>query len=230
MGFMEAITTTLRHMFGADSTAYEDPRPPAVIASAAREAAVVALETDNWRGAAVAASKLVRDGGEATTPEPWLLYAASAVLHDRPVNAVSSLDVGLRNWVHDPADRAIMLWARATLTQHQLLDPKTALRDFDAARPDCPSWLEDDLAADRKACASKARAKRQLPPEIADHPDYDPLADRDRASAPLPGLVPGTCPSTWRSVVTVLQRPAVGARGPQVWVEDDDWDDDAAQG
>lgn len=223
MGLMDS----LRALFGAHSDQVRDARPPAVIAAGAREAAFVALETGNWRGASVAANKLISDGGEATTPEPWLLYAASAVLNERPVNAISSIDVGLRNWVHGAQDRAIMHWARATVTQHQLKDPKTALLDFDAAKADCPVWLVEQLAVERKRCASKARARRTLAPEIAAPPDYDPLADRDRAAAPLTGLVDGTQPSVWSAVLAVLQKPVEGERGPKAWDEYDEDEDES---
>lgn len=204
-----------------------DSRPPEVIATGAREAAVVALQTGNWRGASVAAHKLVREGGEATTAEPWLVYAASAVLNDRPVNAVSSLDVGLRNWVHEPADRALLRWARAALVEHRLLDPKSALIDYDAAKPDCPEWLRDQLVADRKRCAGRARAKRTLAPEIAAAPDYDPVADRDRAARPLPGLIPGTQPTVWEAVGEVVTAHAEGARGPQGYDDEQPWEREA---
>jgi hypothetical protein len=149
------------------------------------------------------------------------------VLNDRPVNAVSSIDVGLRNWVHEPQDRAIMHWARATVTEHQLKDPRTALLDYDVAKADAPDWLAPQLVVERKRCASKARARRTLAAEIAAPPDYDPLADRDRASAPLPGLVDGTQPSVWSAVLAVLQRPAEGERGPKAWDEyDEEYDED----
>jgi len=223
MGLRDTIRATL-----ALDGPPRDNRPTAVIATIAREAAVVALEAGNWRGASVAANKLVREGGEATTAEPWLVYAASAVLNDRPVNAVSSIDVGLRNWVHEPAERSLLLWARASLAEHRLRDARTALVDFDAAAADCPSWWREHLVADRKRCAGRARAKRVLPPEIAAAPDYDPLADRDRAATPLPGLVAGTRPTVWDAVVAVITTPAEAERGPQAWDEDEElWQEEA---
>lgn len=230
MGLMSKIRSAM-----SIDGAPRDNRPTAVIATSAREAAVVALEAGNWRGASVAASKLVHEGGEATTPEPWLVYAASAVLNERPVNGVSSIDVGLRNWVEDPIDRSIMLWMRASLAWHQLRDPRTALADFDAARDDCPGWLAGQLASDRKRCASRARARRTLAPEIADAPVYDPVVDKDLAATPLPGLVPGTQPSVWDAVVAVVTVDNELERGPRAFDEDEpldepgDWEIDLRQ-
>lgn len=211
MGLMDA----LRNFLGVEATVPRDERPPAMIATAAREAAAAALEAGNWRGASVAANKLYRDGGEARTPEPWLLYAASATLNNRPVSGVSSLDVGLRNWVEDPADRSILLWARAAMTHNRLRDPKSALLDYDAAGQACPDWLRSQLAADRKACAAKARAKRTMEPEVGQAPTYDPSADQEAVAPPLPGIIPGTKPSIFDEVAVILTRPFEGERGPQ---------------
>ena len=193
----------------------EDPvdvRPTADIAKDCLGEALEALTCHDWSMASVAAKRWVSTGGGAQLPDPWLVYSASDLILGRASTAVSSLDMGLRNWVADPADRSVLLWARGCVLLRRLSDARSALVDLDAAAPDAPEWLVDQLAFDRKECARKARAKRVGKPPCGEAPAYDPRISPTRVAAALPGHYAGDEPAVWDAVFPIIaEAPAEGA-------------------
>lgn len=172
-----------------------------------RDAVSAALEGDDWHTAYLYAKGWVGSGGGAWSPDAWLAYAASAILHGQPRIAVHSLDLALGNWVTPAADRAVLRWARGALVLHALNDPKTAVLDLEAATGSAPDWLRDRLATDLATCREEAPRSRKRKPSVDPAPELAarPVA-HDVVAAPDPLHEPGARPGLWEVVLPLLTR------------------------
>ena len=164
--------------------------------------ATTALASGDWHGAYLWAKGWIGRGGGAWIVDPWLVYAASALLHRQPRGAIRALDLALGHWIAEASDRAILLWVRGEIVRRRLQDPESAMADLDPAATDAPTWLARDAAASREAGAIEARARRKRKPTIEPAPSYQgPGTAADtvaRRESPRPG---GTRPSVWDSVI-----------------------------
>lgn len=130
-----------------------------------------AVERDDWYSAYMWSKSWVSQGG-ATAPDAWLGYALSGLLRGEPRTAVHSVDLGLRSWIAEPMDRAILYWARGAIVEMKLADPKTALPDYRAAQAHAPEWLAPIVSIALKACTQAARSSRKRKPAVGPAPEY----------------------------------------------------------
>ncbi len=129
----------------------------------------MAAEEADWYSVYMWSKTWISCGG-ATAPDPWLGYAISSLLHGQPRGAVYSIDKALRHWIPDPADRAILLWARAAIVDRRLSDPKTALPDYELSLSDAPDWLAPDAQAFYGGCVERAKSSRKKKPSVQPSP------------------------------------------------------------
>lgn len=170
-----------------------------------RAAGETALLARDWRAAYDTAKYWVSQAGGAWTPEAWLLYAASGVLHGQPRIAVRSVDLALGNWVQADLDRAVLHWARAVITWSYLDDPKTALPDLEASAAYAPDWLRSRVDDDLRGCREAARVSRKRKRSVDEAPVYSGkgVAHETVASAE-PGHVVGSRPLLWDPLAALL--------------------------
>ena len=149
--------------------------------------AAEALAKRDWYSAYRWAKGWISSGGGAWTLDPWLVYAASALMQRQPRQAIHSLDLALKTWIDAPPDRAILLWARGEILLRWLDDPKTALLDLREAANDAPAWLRADAVASLTASERDAPKSRKPKPSVELRPAY--MGDHiDRGVvAPPPG-------------------------------------------
>jgi len=164
-----------------------------------RDRAVAALCAQDWHAAYEWAKSWIMRGGGAWIAEPWLVYAASAVLHGQPRTAVHSIDLALSHWIADPADRAVLRWVRGCVIRVHLHDPRTALVDFEAAHEAAPEWLVERVAEVARKCRDEAAASRKRKPAVANAPEQ--LKPSTAPVAPqVVWIAPGSVPSVWDAV------------------------------
>jgi hypothetical protein len=132
--------------------------------------AVASLESGDWHGAYISAKSWIASGGGARIVDPWLVYAASALMHGQPRTAIHSIDIALQHWISAPADRAILHWARGCIVRETLRDPKTAKTDLETAATNAPEWLVARLAAASVACDEEALHSRKRKRSVNDAP------------------------------------------------------------
>ena len=130
-----------------------------------------AVERDDWYSVYMWSKSWVSQGG-ATAPDAWLGYALSGLLHGQPRTAVHSVDLGLRGWIAEPADRAILYWARGAIVEMKLADPKTAQLDYQAAQAHAPEWLAPIVSSALTSCTHAAGSSRKRKPAIGPAPEY----------------------------------------------------------
>jgi len=165
--------------------------------------ALSALSADDWYGAYSWAKGWIGRGGGAWIVDPWLVYAASALIHGQPRTAVHSLDLALANWITDRQDRSILLWVRGTIVRLRLEDPKTAQADFDAAASDTPDWLRPSAEASREACAREAERSRKRKATVKPAPPHrGPQSVHETVAPPSSHRAPGTRPPVWDAVMS----------------------------
>jgi hypothetical protein len=114
-----------------------------------RHGAVESLEQEDWYAAYSWAKSWINRGGGGVL-DPWLVYVASALMHGQPRTAVHSVDLALRGWFTDLADRSVLHFVRSRVVWHRLRDPKTAEADLAMACRDAPAWLESAAKADEE--------------------------------------------------------------------------------
>jgi hypothetical protein len=166
-----------------------------------RTEALSALRADDWHGAYRWAKGWIGQGGGAWIVDPWLVYAASALMNGQPKTAVHSIDLALRSWIAEPADRAILRWVRACVIQVRLKDPKTALLDFEDARAHAPDWLRAAVDASRERCAAEASASRKRKPAVGKAPVHaGPQSVHGTVAPPGSAREPGLRPPVWDAV------------------------------
>lgn len=195
----------------------EEPLPEALYPGTEEDFRLSAAETlrsRDWRATYGRAKEWVYLGG-AFVPETWLVYAASGIFHRQPRTAVHTLDMALGPWIEHAPDRAILLWARATVVRCHLDDPKTALLDYTVALPDAPDWLRPQVATDIEACTNAAARSRKRKPSVKPSPEYwrAPEDFYDLVNNRMPGHRPGSRPALWDLIVPVLSVP----NGPTTW-------------
>ena len=110
--------------------------------------------------------------GGATAPDAWLGYALSGLLHGQPRTAVHSVDLGLRGWISEPMDRAILYWARRAVVEMKLTDPKTALLDYQAAEAHAPEWLAPIVSSALTSCTQAVGSSLKRKPAVGAAPEY----------------------------------------------------------
>jgi hypothetical protein len=172
-------------------------------------AAEEGLREGDWHRAYEAAKSWVMGGGGAPLPDPWLVYAASALLHGQPRIAVHSIDLGLGHWVEPPADRAILYAVRGWIILEALRDPKTAIDDFSAAQESSPTWLLPAVAEGLRRSSAGAATSRKRKPTVG----ASPKVVKPSTAPVRPGSVArsvGSVPSVWRAVSPHLPLPASG--------------------
>lgn len=135
--------------------------------------------------------------------DPWLVYAASAVLEKQPRMAVRSCDQALRGFIAEAADRAVLRWVRGEVIRARLLDPKTALEDLEVAARDAPDWLRDEavrsLERARLEAAASRKRKASVDPAPGLQDEHAVIATRPRDRRPA-----GQRPPIWDVVVAIL--------------------------
>jgi hypothetical protein len=169
-----------------------------------RDKAITALQVDDWHAAYEWAKSWIMGGGGNWIVEPWLVYAASGVLHGQPRIATHSVDLALGHWISEPADRAILFWVRGCVIRSHLHDPKTALSDLEAAQPSAAAWLGPRVAIALDQCRHEASLSRERKPSVG-HAAQDfkalefnyPMQEPPR----VPWLPAGSLPTVWKAVV-----------------------------
>jgi hypothetical protein len=168
-------------------------------------AVVDALEKRDWYDAYASAKWWIGAGGGAWIVDPWLVYAASALLQGQVRSATHSIDLALRVWIPQPANRAILLWIRGDVIRRRLNDPKTALADLTAAADDAPEWLTQRAVEDRDACALEAPASRKRKPSVGPAPAYrGPGTTANTVARPVPTRPDGARPYVWDAVMSCM--------------------------
>jgi hypothetical protein len=163
------------------------------------------LETQDWTSLVETAQLWVLDGGGASRPDPWLLRAAGQALNAQPRVAVHELDQGLRHWVEEPQDRALLLWARGSLQLRFLADPVGATKDFNSAALAAPRWMRRLLVRDQVACSAQACRSHQPTGTVGPAPAYDcSSAPHDAVAPPTGDRAPGDEPVLWEQLHEVL--------------------------
>jgi hypothetical protein len=166
---------------------------------------IAALEAGDWYDGYSTAKWWIAAGGGAWIVDPWLVYAASALLQGQPRQATHSLDLALRVWIPQPANRAILHWVRGDVIRRRLSDPKTALADLAAAAEGAPEWLLERGVADRNACAIEASGSRKRKPSVGPAPDYrGPGTTGDTVARQVSFRPDGSEPLVWHAVLTCL--------------------------
>jgi len=164
-----------------------------------RDRAVAALRAEDWHQAYEWAKSWIGRGGGAWLVEPWLVYAASAVLHGHPRTAVHSIDLALSHWISDPADRAVLRWVRGCVIRVHLHDPKAALADFEAAHEAAPEWMLERVAEVAIKCRDEAAVSRKRKPAVVNAPDQ--LKPSTARVVPrVAWIAPGSVPTVWDAV------------------------------
>ena len=168
-------------------------------------AVIDALEKRDWNDAYASAKWWIGAGGGAWIVDPWLVYAASALLHGQPRNATHSMDLALGVWIPQPANRAILRWVRGDVIRRRLNDPKTALADLAAAADDAPAWLIQRALEDRDACASEAFASRKRKPSVGPAPEYrGPGSTANSVARQVTVRSDGAQPHVWAAVMSCM--------------------------
>ena len=110
------------------------------------------------------------------------------------------------HWIREPADRAVLLWARGTIVRGRLGDPKAALADLAATAAAACDWLSGPAAQDRDGCSAEADASRKRKPSVAAAPAYLGLGSAgDTVAGPTgEARVAGARPPVWEAVVRHL--------------------------
>jgi hypothetical protein len=159
------------------------------------------LAADDWHGAYSWAKAWIGSGG-AFIVDPWLAYAASAILHRQPKTAVHSLDLGLKSWIKDERDRAVLRFVRGALVLVHMKDPKTALVDLEVA--ELPVWLDGSAALTR--CRAEAPLSKKCKPSVTAAPDYAGSKSLHATVAPSHAKrKPGARSPIWVEVVDKLK-------------------------
>ena len=177
-----------------------DPR----VAAEARDSALASIEKGDAHGVYTAAKWWISAGGGAWVLDPWLLYMVNGVMDGKPRNATHSADMALKTWTEDPADRAVLLWARGSVIMRQLRDPKTAIADLTCCMTAAPTWLRDRAEEDETLCRTLAASSKKSKPSVPPSPAFTPPGDRSFVATALPGHVPGSLPSIWPQTLSVL--------------------------
>jgi hypothetical protein len=173
-----------------------------------RAEAVAGLQAQDWRAVYDWSKSWIGWGGGAWLPDPWLLYAASALLKGEPRTAVHSLDLALRRWLAGQADRAALTWLRGVLVADQLKDPRTALLDLRESRGQLPDWLTAGAEERLAACEAAAATSRKRVPSVKPRPEYAAVAaTHDGVAPPVGERVDGQRPSVWDHVGPLLTAP-----------------------
>jgi hypothetical protein len=166
-----------------------------------RREIVEAFRRDDPHAADRWAKGWIGSGGGARTVEPWLVYVAAAVSEGQPRRAVHSTDLALRHWIEDAVGRAVLRYVRGEVIRRHLRDPKTALADLRAARPDAPGWLAEAAGDACGRCEAEAASSRKRKPSVGDAPGFGgdpaPAPDLDYALAAQP-------PPLWATLHAVL--------------------------
>jgi hypothetical protein len=180
-------------------------REPRLTESECRAQALSALAQKDWYGAYQAAKTWISAGGGAFQLDPWLVYAASALIHRQPKNAVHSIDLALRHWIGDAAEQAVLRWVRGIIIWQPMNDPKSALADLEVAASGVPDWLADTAKADLARCAAAAVESRKRTPSVKPAPDYvGPGTAADTVARPHVPRRHGVQPPVWNAVLTHL--------------------------
>ncbi|WP_143162551.1 hypothetical protein [Couchioplanes caeruleus] len=160
---------------------------PLLPAAAYREHAMACLRTGDGVGAHRWAKGWIGAGGGPHL-DPWLVYVADALLRGQPRNAVHAVDLAIGGWLPGPQDRATMLYIRGVIVFRRLDDPRTALRDFQPARPALPDWLAPLAEPEIHACESAAPLSRKRKPSVSTARAYlpppHPLSTHNNAYEP----------------------------------------------
>jgi hypothetical protein len=84
--------------------------------------------------------------------------------------------------------------AGATVIHRRMNDPKTAMRDYEAAREAAPEWLRERLVSDLDACAAAAERSRKTKPSVDAAPPFwiSPAEDRSFVEPPTEKHEPGS--------------------------------------
>lgn len=164
--------------------------------------ALDALAEGDWRGVYEWTKSWVGWGGGARRVDVWLLYASSGLLKGEPRSAIHTLDLGLRNWIESPIDRAVLTWSRGALVWKRLNDPKTALADLATGAAQVPTWLEPDPSSRLQVCDEAASSSRKRVPSVKPCADYSPLPSRDFVAPPVGVVVDGARPEFWNDLAS----------------------------
>lgn len=166
------------------------------------------LAAEDWRGPYEWAKSWIGSGGGARKLDPWLAYVASGMLKGEPRTAVHAVDLALRNWIPDQADRAVLRWVRARIVRGPLRDPKSALADLLLAEQSMPRWLADAALADTQACQKAARTSRKGKPAVSEAPDY--VGTDTPVETPSEVVAAGAKPELWSDILPLLPDPSRG--------------------
>jgi hypothetical protein len=167
--------------------------------------AEAALAQLDWQRAEQAARGWSATAGGARLPDPWLVQAASALIHGRPRTAVQALDLGLGHWVSPAPDRAILLAVRGWIILESLRDPKTAVEDFVAAHASAPRWLAAAVNAGYDRCQAQGPASRKRKRSVGTAPPAPEPPTGGVARGAV--RVAGSRPSVWAAVAPHLPVP-----------------------
>ena len=168
-----------------------------------KAAAEEGLANRDWHRAYEAAKSWIFGGGGAYFVDPWLVYAASALLHRQPRIATHSLDVGLASWVENPVDRAILHTVRGWIVLETFRDPAVALVDFDECANSVPKWLAAAHSAGRDRARAEAPKSRKRKPSVPPAPTtIKPSTAPVRVGSKVP--TPGAVPGVWQAVIPHL--------------------------
>lgn len=177
-----------------------------VAEAAFRREAVAALDAGDWHGAYLWAKGWIGRGGGAQSTEPWLIYAASGVLHGQPRMAVRSIDLALRHWISASADRAILLSVRGHIVRTLLKDPGAALADLGRAASDAPDWLSAAVRSDYETCGVELASSRRRKPSVAEAPEYEgPGTAAETVATPQTPRLIGGKPPVWEAVMARIR-------------------------
>ena len=165
-----------------------------------RREAVNALAAGDWYGAYTTAKGWISAGGGAFQLDPWLVYAASALIHGQPKSAVHSVDLALRHWIGDPREQGVLRWVRGMIIWRRMHDPKAALVDLEVAATDAPEWL--DVRRDLADCIAAAATSRERTPSVKAAPAYGgPGSASETVARPHAPRPMGQKPSVWAAVL-----------------------------
>lgn len=173
-----------------------------------REHIRAGLAAEDWREPYEWAKGWIGSGGGARQLDPWLAYVASGMLKGEPRTAVHAVDLALRNWISDQADRAVLRWVRARIVRGPLKDPKSALADLLSAQQSMPRWLAGAALADTQTCQEEAETSRKRKSAVSEAPDYvgtdTPVETRSEVVAA------GAQPELWSDILPLLPDPNGG--------------------
>lgn len=176
-------------------------RDPTLSEERWRHEAVKALAAGDWYGAYSTAKGWISAGGGAFQLDPWLVYAASALIHGQPKTAVHSVDLGLQHWTADSEEQAVLRWVRGMIIWRRMNDPKSALPDLEVAAAEAPGWL-DSANGDLEACRAAAATSRKRTPSVKAAPPYrGPGTAAEIVARPPTSRQLGAMPGVWVAVV-----------------------------